>query len=128
MNEKLATSLKRWLENIMPSVAATLVDTLNLERLQELSQEGAVVGPFQLNLEQFRAPITALHFYTLVTEETLLLAVKVCIKGQDGEIMESSDVNFDMFFTHSEFPTAIGDEEHLRQLVDTVMKYCEEMM
>ena len=128
MDDKLATSLKRWLETIMPSVAATLVDTLNPEQLQELSQEGGVAGPLRLNLEEFRAPITALHFYTLVTDESLLLAVKVCIKGKDGEIVESSGINFDMFFTHSEFPTAIGDEEHLRQLVDTIMKYAEEMM
>ena len=128
MNVQLSTSLRHWLEGIMPSVAATLVDILNPERLQELSQEGGVAGPFRLNLENFRAPITALHFYTVVTDAGLLLAVKVIVKGQDGEIMESPGIQFDMFFTLSDFPTDICDEEHLRQLVDTIMEYSQELL
>ena len=118
MDEKMINAVKQWLEAIMPAVVETLTNILPEDALREMGNEEGVHGPVSVDLEEFRAPITAIDFYVVVVEDTLLLATAARIKDCD----EKPNLSFDMFFTIADFATTIADDEHVGQLVDTVLE------
>lgn len=117
MDEKMIDAVKQWLDAVMPAVAETVANTFTEEKLREMGKEEGVHGPMTVNLEEFRAPITALNFYVVVVEDTLLMAVTTKVKDVD----DSPSLSFDMFFTIADFATTITDDEHVSQLADTVL-------
>ena len=119
MEEKMIESVKNWLEAIMPAVVETLVANLTNEALHEMSKEEGIHGPITVNLEEFRAPVTAINFYTMVVEDGMMLATTADIKGVENS---TSEIGFDMFFPIAEFAKTIADEEHVQQLVNQVLK------
>lgn len=119
MDDKKINAVKNWLEAIMPAVVETLVANLTVEALHEMGKEEGIHGPIAVNLEEFRAPITAINFYTMVVEDGMMLATTADIKGAEDNTPE---FRFDMFFSIAEFAETIADEEHVRQLVNQVLE------
>ena len=119
MDDKMIDAVKNWLEAIMPAVVETLVANLTVEALHEMGKEEGIHGPIAINLEEFRAPITAINFYTMVVEDGMMLATTADIKGAEGNTPE---IGFDMFFPIEEFAETIADEEHVQQLVNKVLE------
>ena len=117
MDEKMINAVKQWLEAIMPAVVETLANILPEDALREMGNEEGVHGPVSVDLEEFGAPITAIDFYVVVVEDTLLLATAAKIKDCD----EKPKLAFDMFFTIADFATTIADDKHVSQLADTVL-------
>lgn len=122
MDEKMINAVKNWLEAIMPAVVETLVANLTEEALHEMGKEEGIHGPISVNLEEFRAPITAINFYTMVVHEGMMLATTADIKGAEDNAPE---IGFDMFFPITEFAKSIADEEHVQQLANKVLKLYE---
>ena len=118
MDEKMIDAVKQWLDAIMPAVAETVANTFTEDKLLEMGKEEGVHGPMTVNLEEFRAPITAIDFYVVVVEDTLLLATAAKIKDCDEKPKQA----FDMFFTIADFATTIADDKHVSQLVDTILE------
>lgn len=118
MANDLHTAVRRWLTYIMPDVVNTLLRRLTNEHLMEISQEPAVHGPYTVDIEELRGPITAINFYVTAVEETMLLATMATIKGAPENY--TLPLNFDMFFLIENFPSEIADADHLNQLVDTL--------
>lgn len=119
MNDKKINAVKNWLEAIMPAVVETLVANLTVEALHEMGKAEGIHGPITVNLEEFRAPITAIKFYTMVVEDGMMLATTANIKGAEDNTPE---IGFDMFFPVAEFAETIADEEHVQQLVNRVLE------
>jgi len=119
MDDKMIDAVKNWLEAIMPAVVETLVANLTVEALHEMGKEEGIHGPIAVNLEEFRAPITAINFYTMVVEDGMMLATTADIKGAEDNTPE---IGFDMFFPIAEFAESIADEEHVQQLVNQVLE------
>lgn len=119
MDDKMINAVKNWLEAIMPAVVETLVANLTVEVLHEMGKEEGIHGPIAVNLEEFRAPITGIKFYTMVVDEGMMLATTADIKGAEENTPE---IGFDMFFPIAEFAATISDEEHVRQLVNRVLE------
>lgn len=119
MDDKMINAVKNWLEAIMPAVVETLVANLTVEALHEMDKEEGIHGPITVNLEEFRAPITAINFYTMVVEDGMMLATTADIKGAEGNTPE---IGFDMFFPIEEFSETIADEKHVQQLVNRVLE------
>ena len=119
MDDKMIDAVKNWLETIMPAVVETLVANLTVEALHEMGKEEGIHGPIAVNLEEFRAPITAINFYTIVVEDGMMLATTADIKGAEDNTPE---IGFDMFFPITEFAATIADEEHVLQLVTRVLE------
>lgn len=119
MDDKMINAVKNWLEAIMPAVVETLVANLTVEVLHEMGKEEGIHGPIAVNLEEFRAPITAINFYTMVVDEGMMLATTADIKGAEDKTPE---IGFDMFFPISEFAESIAEEEHVQQLVNRVLE------
>lgn len=119
MDDKMINAVKNWLEAIMPAVVETLVANLTMEALHEMGKEEGIHGPIAVNLEEFRAPITAINFYTMVVEDGMMLATTADIKDAEDNAPE---IGFDMFFPISEFAETITDEEHVQQLVNRVLE------
>lgn len=119
MDDKKINAVKNWLEAIMPAVVETLVANLTEEALHEMGKEEGIHGPIAVNLEEFRAPITAINFYTMVVDEGMMLATTAYIKGAENNAPE---IGFDMFFPIAEFAETIADEEHVQQLVNRVLE------
>ena len=119
MDDKMIDAVKNWLETIMPAVVETLVTNLTVEALHEMGKEEGIHGPIAVNLEEFRAPITAINFYTMVVEDGMMLATAADIKGAEDNTPE---IGFDMFFPITEFAATIADEEHVQQLVTRVLE------
>lgn len=118
MDDKKINAVKNWLETIMPAVVETLVANLTEEALHKMGKEEGIHGPIIVNLEEFRAPITAIKFYTMVVDDGMMLATTADIKGTEGNTPE---IGFDMFFPVAKFAETISDEEHVQQLVSRVM-------
>lgn len=116
MEEKKIEAVKRWLEAIMPAVVETLVASLTEEVLHDMGKEEGIHGPIAVNLEEFRAPITAINFYTIVVEDGMMLATTADVNGKNI----FPGISFDMFFPITDFATSIVNEEHVQQLVDLV--------
>ena len=119
MDDKMIDAVKNWLEAIMPAVVETLVANLTVEALHEIGKEKSVHGPIAVNLEEFRAPINAINFYTIVVEDGMMLATTADIKGAEENTPE---IGFDMFFPIAEFAKTVADEEHVQQLVNRVLE------
>lgn len=119
MDDKMINAVKNWLEAIMPAVVETLVANLTVEALHEMGKEKGIHGPIAVNLEEFRAPITAINFYTMVVDDGMMLATTADIKGAEDK---TSEIGFDMFFPIAEFAETIADEEHVQQLVNRVLE------
>ena len=119
MDDKIINAVKNWLEAIMPAVAETLVANLTVEALHKMGKEEGIHGPIIINLEEYRAPITAIIFYTMVVEDGMMLATTVDIKGAEDTTPE---IGFDMFFPIAEFAETIANEEHVQQLVNRVLE------
>lgn len=84
-----------------------------------MGKEEGIHGPVSVKLEEFRAPINAINFYTIVVEDGMMLATTADIKGAEGNAPE---IGFDMFFPIAEFAETIADEEHVQQLVNRVLE------
>ncbi len=119
MDDKKINAVKNWLEAIMPAVVETIVANLTVEALHEMGKEEGIHGSIAVNLEVFRAPITAINFYTMVVEDGMMLATTADIKGAEDNTPE---IGFDMFFPITEFAATIADEEHVQQLVTRVLE------
>lgn len=119
MDDKMIDAVKNWLEAIMPAVVETLVANLTVEALHEMGKEEGIHGPIAVNLEEFRAPITAINFYMMVVDEGMMLATTADIKGAEDHTPE---IGFDMFFPIAEFAETVADEEHVQQLVNRVLE------
>lgn len=119
MDDKMIDAVKNWLEAIMPAVVETLVANLTVEALHEMGKEEGIHGPIAINLEEFRAPITAINFYTMVVENGMMLATTADIKGAEDKTPE---IGFEMFFPIAEFAESIADEGHVQQLVNRVLE------
>lgn len=115
----MINAVKNWLETIMLAVVETLVANLSVEALHEMGKEEGIHGPIAVNLEEFRAPITAINFYTMVVEDGMMLATTADIKGAEDKTPE---IGFDMFFPIAEFAETVADEEHVQQLVTRVLE------
>lgn len=124
MDDKMTDAVKNWLEVIMPAVVETLVANLTVEALHKMGKEEGIHGPIAVNLEEFRAPITAINFYTMVVEDGMMLATTADIKGAEDNTPE---IGFDMFFPIAEFAETIADEEHVQQLVNRVLEQYKEV-
>ena len=123
MDDKKINAVKNWLEAIMPAVVETLVANLTEEALYEMGKEEGIHGPIAINLKEFRAPITAINFYTMVVENGMMLATTADIKGAEDNTPE---IGFDMFFPIAEFAETIADEEHVQELVNRVLEQYKE--
>lgn len=119
MDDKMIDAVKNWLEAIMPAVVETLVANLTVEALHEMGKEEGIHGPIVVNLEEFRAPIRAINFYTIVVEDGMMLATTADIKGAEDNTPE---IGFDMFFPIAEFAETIADEEHVLLLVNRMLE------
>ena len=120
MEDRMIIAVQNWLNAIMPAVVETLVATLTEETLREMAKEEGIHGPVDIDLEEFRAPIKAIKFYTIVVNDGLMLATDATIDGASADA--EPQLSFDMFFPISKFAESISDEEHIQQLVDHVME------
>ena len=118
MDEKMINAVKSWLEKIMPAVVETLVASLTEEALYDMGKEEGIHGPIAVNLEEFRAPITAINFYVIVVDDGMMLATTADVKGASV----APEIGFDMFFPIADFSKSIADEEHLKKLVNCVLE------
>lgn len=118
MDENMINAVKSWLEKIMPAVVETLVASLTEEALYDMGKEEGIHGPIAVNLEEFRAPITAINFYVIVIDAGMMLATTADVKGASG----AAEIGFDMFFPIADFSESIADEEHLKKLVNCVLE------
>lgn len=120
MDEKMIDTVKIWLEAIMPAVVETLVDTLTEEALLGMGKEEGVHGPLVVNLEEFRAPVTAINFYTIVVNDLMMLAVTANVKDY------TPDIKFDFVFRISDFAESISADENMQKLVNRIIEIYEE--
>lgn len=118
MDENMINAVKSWLEKIMPAVVETLVASLTEEALYDMGKEEGIHGPVAVNLEEFRAPITAINFYVIVVDDGMMLATTADVKGASV----AAEIGFDMFFPIADFSESIADEEHLKKLVNCVLE------
>ncbi len=120
MEEKMINAVKSWLETIMPAVVETLITNLTEEVLCDMGKEQGIHGPIVINLEEFRAPITAIHFFVMVIDDGMMLATNATIKGASDNI--TPEIGFDMFFPISDFAESIADEGHVSQMINRVLE------
>ena len=118
MDEKKINAVKSWLEKIMPAVVETLVASFTEEVLYDMGKEEGIHDPIAVNLEEFRAPITAINFYLIVVGDGMMLATTADVKGASI----APEIGFDMFFPIADFSESIADEEHLKKLVNCVLE------
>lgn len=116
----MITAVQNWLNAIMPAVVETLIGSLTEETLREMAKDEGIHGPVDVDLEEFRAPIKAIKFYTMVVDDGLMLATDATIDSASDDV--EPQLSFDMFFPISKFAELISDEEHIQQLVDHVME------
>lgn len=122
MEKGLTEVMGKWLEAVTPLVVETLVEILTPETLSEIGNEEGVHGPFVINMEQFRAPITGVNFYVMVVEDTMMLATTIRTKEKES----LGDTCFDMVFTTSAFPEDIKNEENVKTMKDRILELFEQ--
>ena len=120
MGDKMITAVRNWITHIMPDVASTIVTVITPELIEEISKEKAVHGPYSIDIEELRGPITSINFYVMTALETMLVAVTADIKDAGEDY--TPNLTFDMYFKIADFPSKITDDEHVQQLVDLVME------
>ncbi len=120
MCKEMINALKKWLENVMPMVVGVLADTMRDDVLLNMSSQNGIQGPFQVDLKEYGAPVTAIRFYMIFQEDGMLLGTSALFKA-DGEDVPGR-IDFNCFFITSEFTTSIVDDEHVDILVSSVMK------
>ena len=118
--EKLVSAVKNWLAHIMPDVAYTLVSVLTPDVLADIAKETAVHGPYSVDIEELRGPITSIDFYVMVAEDTMLMAVAAIMR--DAQENATPQLTFDMLFDVSDFAKTFTDEQHVQELVDKILE------
>ena len=126
MDEKMIDAVKNWLEAIMPTVVETLVATLTEEALLDMGKEEGIHGPLVVNLEEFRAPVTAINFYTIVVNDLMMLAVTANVK--DSHYGYTPDIKFDFVFRISDFAESISAEEYMQKMVNRIIEIYKEAL
>lgn len=124
MDSKTHSAITRWLAHNMPDVAATLVRMLTPEVIAGIAQKEAICGPYTVNIEELQGPITAIKFYVMSAGDSLMLAVAPTIKGAPDT--DRPQLSFNFFFMVEDFPNEIGNEENCANMVDDLVKQCEE--
>ena len=126
MEEKMINAVKNWLESIMPAVVGTLVIALTEDALYEMGKEEGIHGPIAVNLEEFRAPVTAINFYTIVVNDLMMLAATANIK--DAHEGYSPDIKFDFLFRIPDFAVSVSVEENVKKLVNRIIEIFKEAL
>ena len=120
----MINAVKNWLEAIIPAVVETLVASLTENMLHEMSKEEGIHGPITVNLEEFRAPVTAINFYTIVANDLMMLATTANIKdAHEGYL---PDIKFDFVFRLPDFAESISVEENVKKLVNRLTEIYKE--
>ena len=117
--ENLINAVQKWLTHIMPDVVNTLLQYLTPETLADIAKEPAVHGPYSIDIEHLRAPITSIDSYVMAVESTIILAVTPTLRDAPEDY--NPQLSFDMLFTQEDFATTIINEEHLQKLVEDVL-------
>lgn len=126
MEEEMINAVKNWLESIMPAVVEMLVAALTEDSLYEMGKEEGIHGPIAVNLEEFRAPVTAINFYTIVVNDLMMLAATAIIKeAHEGY---SPDIKFDFVFRIPDFAESVSTEENMQKLVNRVIEIYTETL
>lgn len=126
MEEKMINAVKNWLEAIMPAVVETLVAALTEDALCKMGKEEGIHGPIVVNLEEFRAPVTAINFYTIVVNDLMMLATTANI--MDAHKGYTPDIKFDFVFRIPDFAASVSDEETVRKLRDRIVEIYKEAL
>ena len=116
----MVNAVENWLEKIMPAVVETLSMNWTEEVLHKMGEETGIHGPFSVDLEEFRAPITGINFYAMVVENTMMLAVTADIRNADEG--DKPNVKFDMVLPVNGFAAAISDEKNFGKLVSQILE------
>ena len=91
-----------------------------------MGKEKGIHGPIAVNLEEFRAPVTAINFYTIVVNELMMLAATANIKdAHEGYV---PDIKFDFAFRIHDFADSISTEENVQNLVNRVIVIYKEAL
>ncbi len=122
MNENMINAVKNWLDSVMPMVVDVLAEHLTEETLHEMCKEEGIHGPIMVNLKECQAPISAINFYVLINDDSLMLATTADMTDADEDEDQTPNIEFDMFFTIQEFATSIKDENHIQYLKDRVLE------
>lgn len=88
MDDKMINAVKNWLEAIMPAVVETLVANLTVEALHEMGKEEGIHGPIAVNLEEFRAPITAIDMFLPISEFAETIANEEHVQQLVTQVLE----------------------------------------
>lgn len=120
MNEELITSVKVWLERIMPSVVETLVGALTPETLAEMGKGQGIHGPITIDLEEFAAPITAINFFVMVQSEVVLLATTAVVKDAPEDF--NPPIQFGSVFTIDKFAKEFVSKNNQKRLVKDLVE------
>lgn len=120
MDGKIETALREWLRAIMPLITESLAEKFTTETLTEMSKDEGIQGPIFINLKEYGAPITAINFYFILVEETMLMATTADIEGAPEN--NKPELKFSHFFTFDEFHTAIMEKDCLNEIIDTLIE------
>lgn len=104
----------------MPTITESLAGNLTMEMLTKMSKTEGVQGPFFINLKEYGAPITAINFYFLIVEKTMMMATTADIEGAPEN--NKPELKFNHFFTFDDFHTAVMEEDCQNQIIDTLME------
>lgn len=126
MANDMHTAVQRWLTHIMPDVVTTLLRSLTKDLLLDISKEEGVHGPYSIDIEELRGPITRINFYVMVVPPSMMMATTATFRDAPEDY--TPPLNFDMFFFIEDFPSEITDAEHLQQLVDTLTSQFQEVI
>lgn len=119
MTANFKNAVERWLNAIIPSVAATIPDLLTQDVLAECAKENCIHGPYSINFDKFGGPITAVNFYVMVAEKNMVLAVTASIRDNEAFIPE---INFDMVFQVDEFAEKIQEKDSISTIISNLLK------
>lgn len=124
MANDMQTAVHRWLTQIMPNVAYTLTQSLSIEDFLEMAKEKAIHGPFRINIEELRGPITHINFHFMVVPPIMMMATTATFRDNDI----TPPISFDTVFDINTFHTEINDPTHLQQLVDTLINQYQQFI
>lgn len=122
MNNDYKNAVKGWLEVIMPSVASIIADNLDSDVLNECAKEQAIHGPYTIDIEEMKGPITSILFHVMVVDDMVMMSVNGNFRSSE---QNSSDMKFDMVFSREELVEKVQDEEHLTLIVEDLIEQME---
>ena len=126
MEEKMITAVKNWLEAIMPSVVGMYVEEHTEDVLREMGKEEGIHGPFIINLEECKAPVTAINFFAIVVNDIMMFAATADVKNVREEYVP--DIKFEFVFPVSDFAKSVSTEENVQKLVCRVIEIYKEAL